>query len=204
MKIKYYLKNVDGLITPKRANETDAGYDITATSGPKIVGARVHPHSTGGEEQYHSIDYIEYETNLYFVPDKGMNIEHTRTLENGVPNFDPVAANFHTDLRPRSSISSKTNFVLANSIGLIDRGYHNQVLVRFKYIWQPSDFRIAGFESFLKVVGVPNFFQMYQKGDKIAQIIPTMTHDIDFQLIEFLPGEDRGGGFGSTDKKATP
>ena len=40
MKVKYYIKNVEGLVIPKRANETDAGYDVIATSGPKIVGVK--------------------------------------------------------------------------------------------------------------------------------------------------------------------
>ena len=110
MKSKYYIKNVEGLVLPKRANETDAGYDVIATSDPKIVGDPLNGPS------YRRIDYIEYETNLYIAP----------------------TGKFHTDLRPRSSIS-KYNLVLANSIGLIDRGYRNQVLVRFKYIWNPED-----------------------------------------------------------------
>ena len=202
MKIKYYLKNVDGLIVPARANETDAGYDVTATSGPKIVGKE-------GGNGWYAIDYIEYETNLYFVPMPQTTLEYAgeitfRHSSGTSSNFDKATANFHTDLRPRSSISSKTNFVLANSIGLIDRGYHNQVLVRFKYIWQPEDLKMVGMEPFSAIQGVPNHLKMYMCGDKIAQILPVTTHDIEFQLIEFLPGEDRGGGFGSSDSKGTP
>ena len=62
MKIKYYIKNVEGLVLPKRANETDAGYDVIATSDPKIVGDPLNGPS------YRRIDYIEYETNLYIAP----------------------------------------------------------------------------------------------------------------------------------------
>jgi dUTP pyrophosphatase len=167
MKIKYYIKNVEGLVLPKRANETDAGYDVVATSGPKIVGDPLNGPS------YRRIDYIEYETNLYIAP----------------------TGKFHTDLRPRSSIS-KYNLVLANSIGLIDRGYKNQVLVRFKYIWNPEDYSISGDI----ILGAPNLNKIYNKGDKICQLVPMETHDIDFQVMEYLDGEDRGGGFGSTDK----
>jgi dUTPase len=170
MKVKYYIKNVDGVIVPKRANESDAGYDVIATSGPKITGEVYSGPS------YKRIDYVEYETNLYISP-------------------DPKDRHFHTDLRPRSSIS-KYNLVLANSVGLIDRGYKNQILARFKYVWNPEDYQISGD----LILGTPNVNKMYQKGDKICQLVPMETHTIDFTLVKDLDGEDRGGGFGSTDR----
>lgn len=167
MKAKYYIKNLDGLAIPFRANESDAGYDVIATSEPKIVGDPLNGPT------YKRIDYIEYETNLYIAPE----------------------GKFHTDLRPRSSIS-KYNLVLANSIGLIDKGYRNQILVRFKYIWQPEDYSISG----ELLLATPNLKQIYKKGDKICQLVPVETHDIEFVKVDYLDGNDRGGGFGSTDK----
>lgn len=196
MQIKYFLKRTDGLIVPKRANATDAGYDVVATSNPKIVGTVAYEATN----QWKAIDYVEYETNLYFVPDDNAILDTPKTTGETVFTMN---ANFHTDLRPRSSISSKTNFVLANSIGLIDRGYHNQVLVRFKYVWQPMDFSIEGLQ-FHNLIGNPNREKMYKKGDAIAQILPIQTNDINFQIVDTLPGEDRGGGFGSTDAKRAP
>lgn len=167
MKAKYYIKNVDGLNIPIRANESDAGYDVIATSEPKIVGELYSGPS------YKRIDYIEYETNIYIAPE----------------------GKFHTDLRPRSSIS-KYNLVLANSIGLIDRGYRNQILARFKYIWNPEDYSFSGD----LILGTPNLSKIYKKGDKICQLVPTETHDIEFVVVNELDNNDRGGGFGSTDK----
>lgn len=167
MKAKYYIKNVDGLNIPKRANDSDAGYDVIATSEPKIVG------DVFSGPTYKRIDYIEYETNLYIAPD----------------------SKFHTDLRPRSSIS-KYNLVLANSVGLIDKGYRNMILARFKYIWNPEDY---SFSSDL-ILGTPNLSKIYNKGDKICQLVPMETHDIEFVSVNELDGNDRGGGFGSTDK----
>lgn len=167
MKAKYYIKNSVGLNVPARANQTDAGYDVIATSDPKIVGELY------GGPTYKRIDYIEYETNLYIAPE----------------------GKFHTDLRPRSSIS-KYNLVLANSIGLIDKGYRNQILARFKYIWNPEDYSISND----LLLGTPNLGKIYQKGDKICQLVPMETHDIEFISINELDNNDRGGGFGSTDK----
>lgn len=162
---------------PKRANETDAGYDVVSISDPKIVGEKV------SENLYKRIDYIEYETNLYITPAQAVS-----------PMSGMV--NFHTDLRPRSSIS-KYNLVLANSIGLIDRGYMNQILCRFKYVWQPENY--IPVESVF--YGKPDIQMIYKKGDKIAQLLPMLTHDMDFEIVSELPGVDRGGGFGSTDRK---
>lgn len=189
MKVKYYIKNVDGLVLPIRANETDAGYDVVATSTPTIVGNKKE-----GTEYYTSISYIEYETNLYLSPEYFVICAGKIT-------------NYHTDLRPRSSVS-KYNLVLANSVGLIDRGYKNQVLCRFKYIWQPCDFHTIHHQSFMPkddstmigqvTYGVPDMEKIYKKGDKIAQILAIQTLDIEFEKIDELPGVDRGGGFGST------
>lgn len=188
MNVKYYLKKVDGLITPNRANETDAGYDVIATSEPKIVGNLLSQQNPTMAAAYFSIDYIEFETNLYFVP-VSPTIDGVGPFKVGVETF-----NYHTDMRPRSSIS-KYNLVLANSIGLIDRGYHNQVLARFKYIWQPTDFRVHIGES-----AVPDMSKVYKKGDKICQVLPMVTHNIEFVMVDELPGSNRGGGFGSTGK----
>lgn len=168
MKTKYYIKNVNGLNIPFRANQSDAGYDVIATSAPKIVGDQL------GGNFYKRIDYIEYETNLYIAPE----------------------GRFHTDLRPRSSIS-KYNLVLANSVGLIDAGYRNQILVRFKYVWQPEDYVIENGA----IMGAINVSKIYNHGDKICQLVPMETHDIDFFSIDKLDNNDRGGGFGSTDNK---
>jgi dUTPase len=182
MKVKYYIKKVDGLVVPKRANETDAGYDIVATSDPKIVGKV----SAAVPNAYHNIDYVEYETNLYITP------EHAVDFGGGL---GITFSEFHTDTRPRSSIS-KYNLVLANSVGLIDRGYRNHILCRFKYIWQPENFRLEK-DAF---VGVLDLEKIYKKGDRIVQMLPTKTLDAEFFEVDNLPGEDRGGGFGSTGK----
>lgn len=184
MNVTYYLKDIDGLTIPEQANSTDAGYDIIATTSPRFVGI------PGCEGSWISIDYIEYETNLYFVPE--VHKEYGATI------FDSVSyTNFHTDLRPRSSIS-KYNLVLCNSVGLVDRGYHNQVLVRFKYIMQPMDIWYPKQEQFLVI---PNMNKIYQRGDRICQMLARETHEITFDRVKELPGVNRGGGFGTTELK---
>ncbi len=162
---------------PKRGSEVAAGYDIIATSEPRIVGLLKLD-----ENVWKSVDYIEYETNLYIAPE---------------------AITFHTLIHPRSSIS-RYNLVLANSIGLVDNDYRGMVICRFKYIWQPEDLCWGGHPDgssvnktiFSKI----NESKIYKKGDAIAQLVFEPTTMVNFELVDDLTQTKRGeGGFGSTD-----
>ena len=57
MTIKYYIKKVDDLILPSKANFSDAGYDVIAISDPKIIGNKIVVEGTD-LSYYSSIDYI--------------------------------------------------------------------------------------------------------------------------------------------------
>jgi dUTP pyrophosphatase len=179
--MKIYLKKLDGVTIPQRGSELAAGYDIVATNEPKIVGEKQNSDDSG--VYWKSIDYIEYETNLYIAPS---------------------AMTFHTLIHPRSSIS-KYNLVLANSIGLVDNDYRGMVICRFKYIWQPNDLLYvpqpigANYVSGL-VSARPNEDKIYKKGDKIAQLVFGQTVQVEFELVDELQTTQRGeGGFGSTE-----
>lgn len=189
--MKIYVKKVEGITLPEKGSELAAGYDIVATSDPKIVGKNqmVVPIPEGGEVScYDAIDYIEYETNLYIAPQ---------------------SLSVHTLIHPRSSIS-KYNLVLANSIGLIDNDYRGHVLCRFKYVWQPEDYKPRMNDSNdqyafpFDLKGFPNMEKIYKKGDKIAQLVAEPTVQIEWELVDDLTKTLRGeGGFGSTDKFTT-
>ena len=99
---------------------------------------------------------------------------------------------------PRSSVS-KYNLVLANCIGLIDADYRGEVLLRFKYIWQPEDYRIRT-DNLLE--GNVNSTKLYNKDDKVCQLKVTKVENVEFVLVDELDSTTRGeGGFGSTDTK---
>jgi len=165
------IKNIEGITLPKNGSDNAAGYDIIATSDPKIVGEKIYSNS------WKYIDYIEYETNLYIAP---------------------IIRDIHTLIFPRSSIS-KYNLILANSVGLCDNDYRGQILCRFKYQWQPSDFEIISESGNYLNVGNINEEKIYKKGDKIAQLVFSSTINVNFELINELPTTARGsGGFGST------
>jgi dUTP pyrophosphatase len=158
---------------PKRATPRSTGRDVIATSDPEIVGEK------SSADLYSSIDYIQYRTNLF-----------TSVIPNGDQDYDILGF-------PRSSVS-KYNLVLANSICLIDADYRGEILLRFKYIWQPSDFvsnPISG-----RLFGRPNLNKIYKKNDVICQLKVTCVENVEFKLVESLDDTQRGsGGFGSTD-----
>ena len=169
---------------PKKGTERATGYDVIATSEPEIVG------ETQDNITYTRIDYIQYKTNLKLAVLK----------EREYSNFGYTDVDYDVLAFPRSSVS-KYNLVLANSIGLVDADYRGEVLLRFKYIWQPEDYRINK-NNLLE--GIVNSNKIYKKGDKICQLKVTKVENVEFTLVNELDSTNRGeGGFGSTDTKKT-
>ena len=184
MKIQV-LKNEDYKETsnlPKKGTDRATGFDVVVTSDPEIIG---EIYDNGA---YKRIDYIQYKTNLKLAVQK----------EKVFSNFGHTDFDYDILAFPRSSVS-KYNLVLANCIGLIDADYRGEVLLRFKYIWQPEDYKIRT-DNLLE--GSVNFAKLYNKGDKVCQLKVTKVENVEFILVDELDSTDRGeGGFGSTDVK---
>ena len=172
------LNNKGEILKPQKNG--DAGYDIVATSEPRIVGAIYQGL------YYTAISHIEYETDIVIEPEK----------KDGKYVFFML-------LYPRSSII-KTNLSLSNSVGVIDSGYRGVIKVCFKYIIQPEDMKIVEGKSFRGkdargIVSSINPQRIYQKGDRIAQLIPSTHLDMSISLVNEIENTSRGtGGFGST------
>lgn len=83
-------------------------------------------------------------------------------------------------LIPRSSISSNTSLVLANSVGLLDSDYRGEIKFRFKNIMFGAG-------------------KKYKVGEKIGQILIIPYPKIKLEEVDELESTERGsGGFGST------
>lgn len=183
--MKIYVKKVDGLVIPKQGTPHSTGYDIIATSDPKIDGLKftsspVEETSEVGN-QWSYINYIQYETNLFVAPE-------TQTHD--------------IKIYPRSSIS-KYNLSLANSVPVIDNDYRGMILLRFNYLWQPKNYSIHPNGA---IVGELDINSIYKKGDAIAQLTVSSVIPVEFVVVDDLSQTVRGeGGFGSTEKsKITP
>lgn len=150
----------------KPQHEGDAGYDIIASSDPIIVGKK----QLG--IYYSSIDYIEYDTDVIIEPEAG----------------------YHTLAFPRSSIS-KTNLVMANSIGLIDNKYRGTIKFRYKYIAQPDDYVSINNRLLIQI----DESKIYKKGDRIGQLVFAKTLEPELNIVDSFAETTRNtGGFGST------
>ena len=175
-------QSVDNL--PKKGTDRATGFDVIVTSDPEIIG------ETYDNGAYKRVDYIQYKTNLKLAVQK----------ERVYSNFGYTDIDYDVLAFPRSSIS-KYNLVLANCIGLIDADYRGEVLLRFKYIWQPEDYKIRTDNL---IEGTVKPLKLYYKGDKICQLKVTKVENIEFVLVNELDATNRGeGGFGSTDTKST-
>jgi len=173
-------QSVDNL--PKKGTDRATGFDVVVTSEPEIVGEK---YENGA---YKRIDYIQYKTNLKLAVQKDRQFS----------NFGYTDLDYDILAFPRSSVS-KYNLVLANCIGLIDADYRGEVLLRFKYIWQPEDYRIRT-DNLLE--GNVNSTKLYNKDDKVCQLKVTKVENVEFVLVDELDSTTRGdGGFGSTDTK---
>lgn len=83
-------------------------------------------------------------------------------------------------LYPRSSIS-KTPFMMANSVGIIDAGYRGNIMA--------------------KIRNFGNEYQVAKRGDKLFQICAPDLKPVVVQIVNELSETSRGsGGFGSTTK----
>ena len=184
-------QSVDNL--PTKGTDRATGFDVVVTSEPEIIG---EIYDNGA---YKRVDYIQYKTNLKLAVQK----------ERIFSNFGYNDLDYDILAFPRSSIS-KYNLVLANCIGLIDADYRGEVLLRFKYQWQPEDYNVYTHESndgsplYTYIGGKLNTDKIYKKGDKVCQLKVTKVENVEFVLVHELDSTTRGdGGFGSTDTKIT-
>jgi dUTP pyrophosphatase len=78
---------------------------------------------------------------------------------------------------PRSGLALKHGITLVNTPGIIDSGYRGE----------------------LKVVMIntdPNTDYVVSRGDRVAQLLIQQIESVQWEEVEQLTGEDRGGGFG--------
>ena len=101
---------------------------------------------------------------------------------------------------------------MANSVGLADTDYRGEIILRFKYIWNPEDFivqrtfkineRGEPLNDSFSILGKINPNKIYKNGDKIGQLVAEVTNTVDWIVVADLTSTVRGsGGFGSSDKK---
>ena len=110
-------------------------------------------------------------------------------LRPGVFSFDTgisieLPPRLYAEVAPRSSIV-KTDFLLANSLGVIDPAYRGRIKVVLRYLGKRPDHGQGEAEGML--------------GGRIAQLLIRRVEAILIEPVETLNATQRGqGGFGST------
>lgn len=87
-------------------------------------------------------------------------------------------AGCYVQLHARSSLCLRHSCILANSVGVIDPDYRNEVMV--------------------PLLNYGNGVVMIGAGERIAQLVVQPYETPILTLIDELPATDRVGGFGST------
>lgn len=111
---------------------------------------------------------------------------------------------------PRSSVS-KTDLLMANSVGVIDSGYRGEITMKFKpaltFVSQEEGLLSDEEDTFECADGVeipwddriPISAIDYKVGERIAQLIIIPYPKIEFVEVDELSETERGGGsYGST------
>ncbi|MGA1598931.1 MAG: dUTP diphosphatase [bacterium] len=134
--------------------------------GPEVVApTRGHASDAGLDLTAYG---VEQKTSDVFLFDTGISVQ--------------PEPGFYTEVVPRSSII-KTDFMLANSIGIIDPDYRGRILVPLRYLGSANASDAA--QALL--------------GQRIAQLIVRKQEPCTVEIVEDLEGSVRGsGGFGST------
>jgi dUTP pyrophosphatase len=90
-----------------------------------------------------------------------------------------IPAGYAGFVLPRSGNALNHGLTMANSPGLIDAAYRGEV----KVILLNTD---------------PEHPFVVSRGDRLAQLVIQRIEEVDWQVVESLDGDDRGGGFGHT------
>lgn len=130
-----------------------------------------------GEIAINPGDRLLIPTGLIFKIERQITIEKFADI---VKHEDAPLANFSIRLHPRSGLSLKRGLVLANSEGIVDVDYQEQV--------------------FVLMTNISEISQNIKKGERIAQAEVTCNEKVDFLVLSKQPEKhsERSGGFGST------
>ena len=130
----------------------------------------------------------QYSTSLSAGMDLRAHIEVPITLKTLERKIIPTGLSialpegYEAQVRPRSGLAAKHGISVLNSPGTIDADYRGDIGVIMVNL-SLEDFIIA-------------------PQDRIAQLVIAQFTKVEWQIVEALPGSERGsGGFGSTGKK---
>ncbi len=83
-------------------------------------------------------------------------------------------------VHPRSGLAARHGITVVNAPGTVDAGYRGEIMVTLLNTDRDEPFRVS-------------------RGDRIAQLVVQRVEQAVFEVVDALPGSERGGtGFGSS------
>lgn len=113
-----------------------------------------------------------------------------------------IPAGYELQVRPKSGRSLKTKLRVANTPGTIDQGYRDEVKIIIENIDPPiKDITVDDGDHVTSILYGSSY--TIGKGEKFAQLVLSEVPKAAFFRVDSVAeiGENRGGGFGSTDSK---
>ena len=113
-----------------------------------------------------------------------------------------IPAGYELQVRPKSGRSLKTKLRVANTPGTIDQGYRDEVKVIIENVDPPiKDITVDDDGRVTSILYGSSY--TIGKGEKFAQLVLSEVPKAAFFRVDSVAeiGENRGGGFGSTDSK---
>lgn len=106
---------------------------------------------------------------------------------------------------PRSGLSLNTSLRVANSPGIVDTGYRDEIGIIIHNNTPPEELYTGDIEIANLEYDLPAYHKHYQipQGTRIAQLIPVEYKNCEMVEVDDVKeiGNDRGGGLGSTGVK---
>lgn len=166
------VKLYDDAIVPKRAHPTDSGLDIYMHNIKKL-----YTNSGGNGER--CIEDDEVLKRYLYEKELVLAFGWRALIGTGLKASVSAGAGYEIQVRPRSGLALNKGLTILNTPGTIDESYRDEISVI--------------------LINLSRAEQHIKFGDRIAQLVIAPVCLDDVEIVNSLGGNDRKGGFGSTD-----
>jgi dUTP pyrophosphatase len=155
-------------------------------------------HSEARIPQYANIG--DSGADIYALDDITIKPGETVLVPTGIKVAIPTG--YELQVRPKSGRSLKTKLRVANTPGTIDQGYRDEVKVIIENVDPPIKDITVDDDGHVTSILYGSSYTI-GKGEKFAQLVLSEVPKTAFFRVDSVAeiGENRGGGFGSTDSK---
>ena len=161
----------DDVKTPVKTNPTDSGYDVFAYSVKRLY----QNHGSNFERM------LEGELLKKFVQYGEIDLASQDRVLIGTGIKATVGEGYEIQVRARSGLALKQGLSLVNGIGTLDEAYRDEVGVI--------------------LINLSRATQKIKLGERIAQLVVCPILLTEIEIVQELPLNNRGGGFGSSGVK---